>query len=59
MTRLKDACPYEAKVRASRCESCCEVNEGLTPCVAAWLSASPRVRATNVIEFPARERKAA
>lgn len=59
MSRVKDACPYEPQVRAERCETCCEVSGGLTPCVAAWLRTSARVLPSNVIELPLQQRKAA
>lgn len=38
MDVIRDACPFEDAIRASRCESCC-ARHGLPPCVAAWLAA--------------------
>ncbi len=37
MNGIEDACPHEAATRAARCESCCNENGSLTPCVVAWL----------------------
>ena len=59
MSRIKDACPYEPAARAERCESCTEVNGGVTPCIAAWLRADGRWKTTNVIPLFRDERKAA
>ncbi len=37
MSLSHDACPFEPGSRAAHCKACCEANESLTPCVAAWL----------------------
>lgn len=49
MSLSHDACPFEPASRAAHCKACCEANESLTPCVAAWLrgeavAAPPRLR---------------
>ncbi len=49
MSLSHDACPFEPGSRAAHCKACCEANESLTPCVAAWLrgegaAAPPRLR---------------
>jgi len=49
MSLSHDACPFEPGSRAAHCKACCEANESLTPCVAAWLrgegvAARPRRR---------------
>lgn len=36
MSRFEDACPIQATMRASRCESCVAANN-VPPCVAVYL----------------------
>lgn len=54
--RIEEACPFDARTRAARCEGCCRENQ-VPPCVQAWLAAA-KVRDE---EQPARwrERQAA
>ena len=61
-----EACPFEAATRAARCESCCAVSGGLTPCVAAWLASRAghvelvqSERPNNLLEFARDLRRAA
>ena len=46
MPRIENSCPFDARARAERCESCCESAE-LPPCTLAWLRA--HVTPSNVV----------
>ena len=35
--KIDDACPFEARFRASVCEQCCDASGSIPPCVKAWL----------------------
>ena len=61
MSRYEDACPFDARGRANRCENCCSASNNLPPCVAAYLvgrgSGKANVIAIRTLEVS--ERKAA
>lgn len=38
MARIEESCPFPTSARAGRCESCCDDNGSITPCVIAWLA---------------------
>ncbi|MBI5948886.1 MAG: hypothetical protein HY875_12180 [Chloroflexi bacterium] len=35
--KIDDACPFEARFRASVCQQCCDASDSVPPCVKAWL----------------------
>jgi len=47
MQRFENGCPFDARARAARCETCCAVNS-VPPCVQAFL-ANGNLRPENVI----------
>lgn len=48
MSRIENACPFDAATRAARCASCSVANASLPPCVIAFLG-SAEARSENVI----------
>ena len=48
MSRIDNACPFDAATRAARCASCSVANASLPPCVVAFLGAAES-RADNVV----------
>ena len=48
MSRIEDACPFDARNRASRCETCVAANDSVPPCVAAYLGGPKAARAKVV-----------
>jgi hypothetical protein len=48
MSRYEEACPFEARTRANRCETCCSANS-VPPCAAAYLSSATERPASNII----------
>ena len=50
--------PFDAHVRATACESCCDAN-AVPPCAKGWLSAKLAVPAPTPMILPAWEKKAA
>jgi hypothetical protein len=48
MSRIENACPFDAAARAARCASCSVANSSLPPCVVAFLSGI-ETRAENII----------
>jgi hypothetical protein len=49
MSRYEDACPFEPRGRASRCQTCCGANNSVPPCVAAYLSGRQAMAPANVV----------
>lgn len=50
MPQLAEICPFDATVRASRCEPCCAANT-VAPCVAAYLGGRAALPASNIISI--------
>ncbi len=48
MSRIENACPFDAATRAARCASCSVANSSLPPCVVAFLGGNES-RAENII----------
>ena len=48
MRKTNDPCPYEPRMRAERCETCCDTNGALTPCVLAWRNLQMKVVSIDV-----------
>lgn len=49
LSRYEDACPFEARARASHCHSCSSSSNNVPPCVAAYLGGPRLLPAANVI----------
>ena len=49
MSRFEEACPFDARGRASRCASCSDANNSLPPCIAAYLGGRQALAPANVI----------
>jgi hypothetical protein len=45
MSRFENACPFDARTRANRCENCVSANNSVPPCVAAYLGGPDAARA--------------
>lgn len=60
MSRYEESCPFDARSRANRCETCVTANSSVPPCVAAYLG-GPNAARTKVISIQSIEvgRKAA
>lgn len=48
MSRIENACPFDAATRAARCASCSVANASIPPCVVAFLGGGES-RAENII----------
>jgi hypothetical protein len=60
MSRYEKSCPFDARSRANRCETCVMANSSIPPCVAAYLG-GPNAARARVISIQSSEanRKAA
>ena len=51
MSSFEEACPFAVGERAGRCASCHSANNGVPPCVAAYLRGSVALQPANVISL--------
>ncbi len=49
MSRYENACPLDARNRASRCASCVAAHGSVPPCVVAYLGQAQSLVASNVL----------
>ncbi|MGE3073999.1 MAG: hypothetical protein AB7N24_12140 [Dehalococcoidia bacterium] len=49
MSRIESGCPFDARSRASRCETCVPASNNVPPCVVAYLGKGASMPASNVV----------
>ncbi len=49
VSRIENACPFDAATRAARCTSCSVANASIPPCVVAFLGGNPSRDSSNVV----------